>query len=47
MPELPPAARSRGLCLTRAASPDNLAMMARFIPLMARMEEPILDPNVA
>lgn len=29
-------------CLTRAASPDNLAVTARFIPLMARMEAPML-----
>jgi len=30
-------------CLTRAASPDNLAVTARFIPLIARMEDPIMD----
>lgn len=29
-------------CLTRAASPDNLAVTARFIPLIARMEAPIM-----
>lgn len=30
-------------CLTRAAGPENLARVAQFIPLMATVEQPILD----
>lgn len=30
-------------CLTRAASPNNLAVTARFIPLLAQMIDPIID----
>ena len=44
-----PASRSFHLpaehaaCLTRAASPNNLAVTARFLPLLARMEDPIKE----
>ncbi|RFF29744.1 SAM-dependent methyltransferase [Wenzhouxiangella sediminis] len=37
--QLPP---EHAASLTRSASPDNLAVTARFIPLLARMEEPIM-----
>jgi len=30
-------------CLTRAAGADNLAMFAQYIPMMAQVEDPILD----
>ena len=30
-------------CLTRNASPDNLAVTARFIPVIASMEEPLTE----
>lgn len=30
-------------CLTRAASPNNLASVAQFVPLLGAVEEPLLD----
>ena len=38
--ELPP---EHAACLTRAAGPENLARVAQFIPLMATVEQPLLE----
>lgn len=37
---LPP---ERAACLTRAAGPDNLALIARFVPLCGQVEEAVID----
>lgn len=37
---LPP---ERAACLTRAAGPDNLALLARLVPLSGQVEEAVID----
>jgi 2-polyprenyl-3-methyl-5-hydroxy-6-metoxy-1,4-benzoquinol methylase len=37
---LPP---DRAACLTRAAGPDNIALIARLVPLSGQVEEPVID----